>query len=339
MTKDPAQRRTTRAEREEMERRLREVRGIAHDLTNSLAATTMHLGLLRRGLPSEPEMSHLLREMEDEMSRAADLVRRLLILGRGEASRSVLAKTEASSPSITAVGAAPTVLLVENDLPLRRTSATCKTRILIVDDHPLMRSGLRLALEQHPGFVLVGEASTAAAAVNRALELQPDLVVMDLHLPDMSGLDATRKILTGIPSAKVVIFSADTDRRRVDAALEAGACGYILKKSVVDELIQAIQLVTAGKLYLSPEVSAGILEDYRKSLTGESEPSKPVVSAKDKRLLRLICEGRRSKEIAVEMGLSPNSIETYRGRLMKRLRCFSTAELVRFAIREGLAKA
>jgi DNA-binding NarL/FixJ family response regulator len=214
-----------------------------------------------------------------------------------------------------------------------------KISILVVDDHPLLRKGLCQALQQRPGFMLAGEASTGSAAVNRALELRPDLVVMDLHLPDIGGVDATRQILAGAPGTKIVIFSGDTNRQLVDAALEAGACGYILKKSVEDELIHAIELVTTGKLYLSPEVSAGILEDYRKSLTGESEPAKPVLSEKDKQLLRLICEGRRSKEIAVEMGLSPNSIETYRGRLMKKLGCFSTAELVRFAIREGLANA
>lgn len=211
--------------------------------------------------------------------------------------------------------------------------------ILVVDDHPLLRKGLCQALQQRPGFVLAGEASTGSAAVNRTLELKPDLVVMDLHLPDIGGVEATRQILAGAPTTKIVIFSGDTSRQLVDAALEAGACGYILKRSVEDELLHAIELVTAGKLYLSPEVSAGILEDYKKSLTGDSEPSKPALSVREKELLRLVCEGRRNKEIAVDMGLSPNSIETYRGRLMRKIGCASTAELVRFAIREGLTKA
>jgi DNA-binding NarL/FixJ family response regulator len=210
-------------------------------------------------------------------------------------------------------------------------------KILIVDDHPLMRSGLRHALEQRPGFVLAGEDSTGSSAVHRAAELHPDLVLMDIHLPDISGLEAMRQILALAPATKIIVFSGDTDRRLVDQALEAGACGYILKRSVVDELIHAIEMVTAGKLYLSAEVSTGILEDYRKSLVGETGPSRPVLSAREKQLLRLIAEGRRNKEIAAELNLSANSIETYRARLMKKVGCSSTAELVRFSIREGIA--
>lgn len=212
-----------------------------------------------------------------------------------------------------------------------------KSSVLIVDDHPLLRSGLRQTLAQQPGLTVVGEAATGAAAVKQALALRPELVVMDLHLPEVNGVEATRQILAAMPETKIVVFSGDADRPLVDSALEAGACAYILKQSVVEELLQAIHLVTKGKLYLSPEISAGILEEYRRSLVGESGPAKPALSERERQLLKLVAEGRRNKEIAEELNLSANSIETYRARLMKKLGCSSTAELVRYAIREGIA--
>ena len=200
----------------------------------------------------------------------------------------------------------------------------------------MLRKGLHQALAQQLNLTVVGEASTGANALKLAAELAPDLIVMDVHLPDMNGVEATRRILGVLPSAKVVVFSGDADRSLVDGALQAGACGYIWKQSAVDELIRAIEIVMAGKLYLSPEVSAGILEDYRKGLSAESEPSKPLLSERETQLLRLIAEGRRNKDMAVQLELSPKSIETYRARLMKKLGYSSTADVVRYAIREGI---
>jgi DNA-binding NarL/FixJ family response regulator len=194
---------------------------------------------------------------------------------------------------------------------------------------------LRRTLEQVPNFRVVGEASTGAGAVSQAVESKPNLIVMDIHLPDMTGIEATRRILVAVPAIKVVILSADADRRLVDSALQAGASGYILKISVVDELICAIASVTAGRLYFSPEVSAGILEAYRHSLL--SDPPKPVLTDRENHLLRLIAEGWRNKEIAAELKLSGNSISTYRARLMKKVGCSGPAELARYAVREGIA--
>jgi DNA-binding NarL/FixJ family response regulator len=211
--------------------------------------------------------------------------------------------------------------------------------VLIVDDHPLLRSGLRQAVEQHPNLTFAAEAASGAMALQRTAESKPDLVVMDIHLPDMDGIEATRQLLELHPSAKVIIFSADASRELVDRALQAGACGYILKKSVAEELLQAMQLVLGGKLYISPEVSAGILEDYRKALVGETVPAKPVLTEREKDLLRLVADGKRNKEIAERLGLSAKSVETYRARLMRKLGCASTAELVRYAIREGVTPA
>jgi DNA-binding NarL/FixJ family response regulator len=212
-------------------------------------------------------------------------------------------------------------------------------KVLLVDDHPMLRDGLRQALARHPKFIVAGEASTGANALKLTAELVPDLIVMDLHLPDMNGIEVTRQILRNRPSVQILVFSSDAARSAVDEALQAGACGYIWKQSASDELIRAVEMVTAGKLYLSPEVSAGMLEDYRRGLAQEAEPTKPLLSTRDRQLLRLVAEGRRSKEIALQLGISPKSVEAYRSRLMKKLSCSNAADLVRYAIREGIATA
>jgi two-component system, NarL family, response regulator NreC len=210
-------------------------------------------------------------------------------------------------------------------------------KLLMVDDHPMLRHGMCQALAQQPHLTIVGEAASGGQALKLAAELSPDLVVMDIHLPDMDGIAVTRQILGARPETKIVIFSADTARGLVDEALQAGACGYILKSSAVEELIQAIDLVMTGRLYLSPQVSAGILEDYRKGLRDDAEGSQALLSPREKQLLRLVAQGRRNKEIAEQLSVSIKSVEAYRSRLMKKLGCSNSAELVRYAIREGLA--
>jgi len=210
-------------------------------------------------------------------------------------------------------------------------------KVLLVDDHPMLRRGLREAVARQPHLTVVGEASTGALALTLARELTPDLVVMDIHLPDIDGIEVTRQMLKATPALKIVIFSAETSRPYVDQALQSGASGYLSKTRPVEEWILAIDLVMEGKPYLSPDVNAGILEDYRKSLVEGREPSKPLLSEREKQLLRLVAEGRRNKEIAARLAVSAKSVETYRSRLMKRLGCSSPAELVRYAIREGIA--
>jgi DNA-binding NarL/FixJ family response regulator len=210
-------------------------------------------------------------------------------------------------------------------------------KILLADDHPLLRHGLRQAMAQQPHLSLVGEAGTGELALKLALELKPDLVVMDVHLPDTSGLEATRQILSALPATKVVIFSSDVAGALVDEALQAGVGGYIFKRGSVEDLMHAIDEVMAGKLCLSPEVSSVIVEGYQRNLVAGAESPKAVLSEREKHLLRLIAEGKRNKEIATELKLSVNSIETYRSRLMKKVGCPSTAELARYAVREGIA--
>jgi DNA-binding NarL/FixJ family response regulator len=212
-----------------------------------------------------------------------------------------------------------------------------KTKLLLVDGHPMLRNGLRQAIAEQGRFTIVGEASSGELALKLAIQTKPDLVVMAFHLLKMDGFEATRQILSALPATKILIFSGATARAQVDEALQAGAHGYISKRSSVDELIRAIDVVMEGNFYLSPELGAAIVEDYQRKLVGEPGPAKPALSEREKQLLRLISAGRRNKEIATEMKLSTNSIETYRARLMKKAGCRSAAALVRYGIREGIA--
>ena len=213
-----------------------------------------------------------------------------------------------------------------------------KVKLLLVDDHPLMLSGLRQRIAQVPHFTIVGEASTGELALELALKLRPDLLVMNIHLPAMNGIAATRQILSALPSTKVVIFSGDVTGTLVDEALRAGVGGYISKRDSVEDLIHAIDDVMAGKLCLSPEVNAIVVDGYQKNLVGnKAEPSSSVFSKREKQLLRLMTKGQRNTEIATALKLSVNTIETYRSRLMKKVGCRNMVELVCFAIREGIA--
>jgi DNA-binding NarL/FixJ family response regulator len=212
-------------------------------------------------------------------------------------------------------------------------------RLLLVDDHPMMLDALARRLAEQPNYTVVGKSLTGELALNLALELKPDLVVMDVHLGNMNGIESARRILSALPGTRIVIFSSDAEDALVKEALKAGVRGYIFKQGSAEDLIRAIDEVMAGKIWLSPEVSAAIVEDDQGNLVGYPKPPKPILSPREKRLLRLISEGRRNKEIAVELELKPNSIETVRARLLKKISCRNTAEAVRYAIREGLAVA
>jgi len=210
-------------------------------------------------------------------------------------------------------------------------------KILLVDDHTMTRNGLRLALGAQEICVVTGEAGTGGRALELVETLQPDLVLMDIHLPDISGMEISRRILAAQPGLKITIFSSDVSRAMVDKALKAGVCGYLSKSSSVEELLQAIQAVMAGKLYFSAEASGDILQEYSISLREGKEKS-GLLSQHEKDLLRLVSNGLRNKEIASELEISSKSVEAYRSRLMKKLHCSSPAELVLYAVREGITR-
>ena len=213
-----------------------------------------------------------------------------------------------------------------------------KTKILIVDDHEVLRSGLCQKLGQIANVEIVGEASSGAAALQLVKELQPHIVFMDIHLPDLNGIEVTRRILNDFSQIKIIIFSSDNARQLVDEALEAGVCGYITKACPVDQLSLAVDSASIGRLYLSPDINSNILADYRRSLTEQAAAKPGQLSELDRQLLRFICEGLRNKEIGVKLSMTSKAVEAYRYRLMKRLGCSTGAELILYAVREGIAK-
>lgn len=201
----------------------------------------------------------------------------------------------------------------------------------------MLRVGLHDALETVPQFSVVGDAATGTEAVRMALEWSPDVILLDFGLPDINGAEATRRILADKPSVKVLIFSCDASRASVTASLEAGAHGYLTKGSTLLEIRRAIETALAGSTYLSPEATHVVFSETTSAL--HNPEISPEWKPRDRQLLHLIAEGLRNKEIADELKISIKTVEACRSRLMKRLNCSNAAELVRYAIREGLVKA
>ena len=208
----------------------------------------------------------------------------------------------------------------------------------MVDDHQMMRQGLRLLIQSQEDLELVGETSSGQTALELARTHSPTLVLMDIHLPGENGVEVSRKLLAEFPSLKIMILSADSDLELVEQALLAGVSGYVTKESGWEELLRAIRTVLDNRLYLSPEVASSVVNVHLDVLSGRKGGSKPALGNREKELLKLVAEGKRNKEIAIQMGVGVKSVETYRSRLMKKLGCSSPADLTRYAIREGIAK-
>jgi DNA-binding NarL/FixJ family response regulator len=205
--------------------------------------------------------------------------------------------------------------------------------ILLVDDHGIVRQGVKLILENEPTFKVVGEAGDADEAIAKAASLQPDIVVMDLHLAGTDGIEASRRILSAHTATKIIVLSAETSPDIVNRALQAGVFGYVEKSSAGDELIRAIHTVLTGRFYLCPTITTALI----RAQNLETVPA-PTLSEREKELLRLITGGLRNKEIAEKLKLSIKSIEANRSKLMAKLGCSSAAELVRYAVRKGIAQ-
>lgn len=216
---------------------------------------------------------------------------------------------------------------------------TGEVKILLVDDHQMMREGLRLLLKNQQGLTVVGEAANGQAALELARLHAPDLVVMDIHLPGEDGIAVSRRILAEFPQIRIIVLSSDPDLALVHQALQAGISGYITKENSPEELTRAIQAAMDHRSYLCPEVASVVLEDYMKTLVAKPGPAKPQLTERERQLLKLVAGGKRNKEIAEELGTGVKSVETYRSRLMKKLGCGSTADLTRYAIREGIVSA
>ena len=209
-------------------------------------------------------------------------------------------------------------------------------KIFLADDHRILREGLRSLISEIPGMEVIGEAGNGREAVRLATELRPDLVVMDVNMPDLNGIETTRQLLKDLPAVKVIALSMYSDRRFVTGMLRAGASGYMLKASAFDELATAFETVIAGEIYLSPKVAGMVVEDYLGYLAeGKSEPTE-LLTAREREIMQLLAEGRSSKEIASILHVSEKTIYTHRQNIMEKLDIHSIAELTKYAIREGI---
>jgi len=210
-------------------------------------------------------------------------------------------------------------------------------RILLADDHQIVRGGFRSLLQQQRDLEVVGEAGDGRAALELARRLKPDMIVMDVAMPDLNGVDATRQILRELPNVKVLALSMHPSRRVVTDMLRAGACGYLVKTCALEELVQAVRAVDAGKTYLSPEIAGGVVEEYvHRVAAGASGPSPAALSQREREVLQLVAEGKTTRQIAAALHVTVKTVETHRHNIMEKLKVHSVAELTKYAIREGL---
>ena len=212
-----------------------------------------------------------------------------------------------------------------------------KTRILIADDHGIVRKGLRLQLEQHEQFQVVGEASDGREAVRLADELKPDVVIMDIAMPNLNGIEATAQLVKHNPRIGVIILSMHSDETYLTRTLSAGAKGYLLKDSADVDLYRAVQVVAQGKPFFSPIIANTLLEDYMHQLQQRGlQDTYDLLTDREKEILQLLAEGKSNKEVATELNLSTYTVETHRTHIMQKLNLHSAADIVLYAVRKKI---
>jgi len=209
-------------------------------------------------------------------------------------------------------------------------------RIVLADDHKIVRDGLRSLLEKQPQYEVVGEAEDGRAAVELARKLTPDLVIMDIAMPDLNGIEATRQIVGGRARTKVLALSMHARAQFVGRMLEAGASGYLLKDSAFEELVDAIRAVFENRVYLSKEITGVVVEDYVHRRTVTKGGVEVVLTPREREILQLMAEGRSTKEIAADLHVSVKTVETHRQHIMEKLDIYTVAGLTKYAIQEGL---
>ena len=210
-------------------------------------------------------------------------------------------------------------------------------RILLADDHAVIRAGLRLLLERQPDFTVLGEAADGREAVARAAELRPDVAVLDLAMPNLNGIEATRQICTNQQGIQIVVLTMHSDEEYVLRALKAGARAYVLKESAEADLIAAIRAVHQGKSFFSPAVSRMLVEDYVRQLQDRDlEDSYDLLTPREREILQLVAEGKSNKDVANILSLSVYTVETHRGNMMEKLNLHTVQELILYAVRKGV---
>jgi DNA-binding NarL/FixJ family response regulator len=208
-------------------------------------------------------------------------------------------------------------------------------KVLLVDDHKIIRDGLRAVLEKESEIRVVGEAADGHEAIAVARSTRPDVIVMDVSMRGLNGIDATSRILSELPESKVIGLSMNADRRYVLAMLGAGAVGYVLKDAAADELLRAIHTVAAGQTFLSPEITGIVVARAVKAELPAESPG-GTLSTREREVLQLLAEGYTSKDIGAELHIAISTVETHRRQIMGKLKLRSVAELTKYAVREGL---
>jgi len=210
------------------------------------------------------------------------------------------------------------------------------TTLLLVDDHKIMRHGIRSLLEKEAGMEVLEETNNGRTAIELAKSLSPDVIIMDIAMHDLNGIEATRQITPALPEVKVIMLSMHSDRQMVADALQAGAAGYLLKDCEFEELVRAIETVVSNRTYLSPEIADILVENFvRKTPRSESSTSS-VLTSREREVLQLLAEGNTTREIATALCLSTKTVETHRRQMMEKLNIYTVAHLVKYAISQGL---
>lgn len=209
-------------------------------------------------------------------------------------------------------------------------------RIILADDHRIMREGLRSLIDSEPGMEVIAEAENGRKAVELCREHDPDIIIMDIGMPDLNGTEATRQILRECPRTKVVALSTHKARQFAAGMLAAGASGYVVKGSAFRQLTEAIEAASQGKAYLSPDVADVVLHEYADQLRKDESQASNILTDREREVLQLVAEGKSTREIAEALFVSPKTIETHRQHLMDKLDLHTVADLTKYAIREGL---
>ena len=213
-----------------------------------------------------------------------------------------------------------------------------KLRILIADDHGLLRRGARTILQAHHGWKVIGEAANGREAVEKTLKLKPDVLVVDISMPELDGVEVTRQIRKSLPDVKVLVLTMHESDQMVRRALDAGANGYLLKSDLPDYLPKAVKAIAENKSFLTPKISEIVLEGFINAgnKPEEGKPASPRITPRELEIVRLLAEGKSNKEISIQLGITVKTVETHRSKIMLKLDLHSLAELIHYAMRNGI---